>query len=113
MVLAACSLVVMRIVPPGLSRSSLRLARAVSMSSKFGVSVWNSRSPASVGATLRVVRVSRRSPQPGFEAADGMAERRLRHAELGRGAGEAAFARHGEEGLQIVVVLAGHAPIAY
>jgi hypothetical protein len=37
-----------------------RQASAVSMSWRFGISALDRRSPASVGATLRVVRVSRR-----------------------------------------------------
>jgi aryl-alcohol dehydrogenase-like predicted oxidoreductase len=51
---------VIRIVPAGLSRSSLSAASLASISSSAGRRVSISRSPASVGATLRVVRV--RSP---------------------------------------------------
>ena len=43
-------------------------------------------------------------PKPLFQAADGLAQRRLRHAELGRGPGEAALPRHGEEGHDVVEV---------
>lgn len=43
--------------------------------------------------------------EPRFEMAHGMAERRLRHAKLGRRAGKAAFTRHHHKGEQIVYVL--------
>ncbi len=39
--------------------------------------------------------------ETGFEGTQGVAEGRGRDAELGCGAGEAAFARHGEEGQQV------------
>ena len=61
--LAAFSVAVIRMVPEGFSRSSLKPASAPSMSSSAGPSVRSSRSPASVGARLRVVRVSSRSPR--------------------------------------------------
>ncbi len=95
-------------VPAGLSRSSLSAASSASISSKRGPTLRSRRSPASVGATLRVVRVSSRTPEPLLEPADGVAERRLRNAELRGGAGEAALARDGEEGNEIVDVLARH-----
>ena len=59
---AACSVAVIRIVPAGFSRSSLSAASSASISSKRGPRVRSSLSPASVGATLRVVRVRSRSP---------------------------------------------------
>src|SRR5689334_19099729 len=49
-------------VPAGFSRSSLIDANSASISSKRGPTVRRRRSPASVGATLRVVRVRRRKP---------------------------------------------------
>jgi hypothetical protein len=52
----------MRMVPAGLSRSSASADSSASISSKRGPTVFNSRSPASVQATLRVVRVSSRRP---------------------------------------------------
>ena len=52
----------MRMVPAGLSRSSLSAASSASISSSRGPIVRRRRSPASVGATLRVVRVSSRRP---------------------------------------------------
>jgi aldo/keto reductase family protein len=61
-VFAAWSLVVIRIVPAGLSRSSVRAASSASTSSSLGPTVRSKRSPACVAATLRVVRVSSRSP---------------------------------------------------
>ena len=52
----------MRMVPAGLSRRSLSAATSASISSKRAPSVCSSRAPASVGDTLRVVRVSSRMP---------------------------------------------------
>ena len=52
----------MRIVRAGLSRSSLKEETPVSIAAKAGPIVRNKRSPASVTATLRVVRASNRSP---------------------------------------------------
>ena len=57
-VVAACSAEVMRMVPAGLSRSSLIAATSASMSSNRGATLLNRRSPAAVGALLRVVRVA-------------------------------------------------------
>jgi hypothetical protein len=54
--------VVMLIEPAGLSRSSLSAVSSASMPSKCGPMAPSSRSPASDGTTLRVVRVSSRSP---------------------------------------------------
>jgi hypothetical protein len=45
-------------VPAGFSRNSVNDAKASSMPSKCGATLRSNRSPASVGATLRVVRVS-------------------------------------------------------
>jgi len=66
-----------------------------SISTKAGRSVSSRRSPASVGATLRVVRV---------------AERGLGHAQFGGGAGKAGFLGHGEEFGQIAQIVALHRP---
>ena len=68
------------------------------------------RSPAAVGATLRVVRVNRRMSQALLKGADRLAERRLGHPELCRGPREAAFARHGDERQQVVEVAPWHTP---
>ena len=46
--------------------------------------------------------------EPLFQAADGVAQRRLRHAELGCRFGEAAVLRDGQESQQIVDVFARH-----
>src|SRR3954452_6913209 len=54
---------VMRIVPVGFSPISLTAAISASISSSRGPTVCISRSPASVGETLRVVRVSSRTPR--------------------------------------------------
>ena len=53
----------MRMVPAGFSRNSPSAASSASMPSKCGPMRASSRSPASVGATLRVVRVSSRTPR--------------------------------------------------
>src|SRR5258708_12880811 len=58
---AAYSVAVTRIVPEGLSRSSPNATSSASISSKRGPRLRSRRSPASVGDTLRVVRVSSRS----------------------------------------------------
>lgn len=60
MVLAACPTEVIRIVPAGLPPSSLRAAMLASSSSSAGARVYKSSSPASVGATPRVVQFSKR-----------------------------------------------------
>jgi len=52
----ACSVAVMRAVPIGLPRSSPSTDSSDSISASRGATVWNKRSPASVGAGLRVVR---------------------------------------------------------
>ena len=95
-------------VPAGVSRSSRQRRQ-------LGVDLVEARADgaeqplaASVGATLRVVRVSSRRPSRSSSRAHGVAERRLRDAELRGGAGEAALARDGEEGEQVVDVGAGH-----
>ena len=49
------------------------------------------RSPASVGETLRVVRVRSRTPSRASSSTDGLAERRLRNAQLRRGFRETAL----------------------
>ena len=54
---------VMRTVPAGLSRSSVKASSSASISSKRLPMASNSRSPAGVGETLRVVRVSKRMPR--------------------------------------------------
>jgi hypothetical protein len=59
---AARSPAVIRKLPAGLSRSSFSAAMAASTSSKRGPSVRSNRPPASVGDTLRVVRVSSGMP---------------------------------------------------
>jgi hypothetical protein len=59
---AACLVIVRRSFPAGTSRFMLRRARPVSMPSNAGRSVLSSSSPASVAATLRVVRDSSRTP---------------------------------------------------
>lgn len=61
-VVAACSEAVMRSEPAGRFRSSPRDSSWAPTLSKAGPTVAISLSPASVAATLRVVRVSRRTP---------------------------------------------------
>ena len=69
-------------VPAGLPRNSPRTASSASMSSKRGPTVWYRRSPASVGATLRVVRLSSFKSSRRSKRSDGLAERGLRHPKL-------------------------------
>ena len=68
----------------------------------------SSRSPASVGATLRVVRASRRRPEPRLQAAQRVAQRGLRDAELGGRPGETAFPRDGDKGDDVIEIVPGH-----
>jgi len=63
MLLAACSEAEIRTLPAGVSRNSLTAASSSSISSKRGAIDWYRRWPASVGDTLRVVRVSSRTPR--------------------------------------------------
>jgi len=81
---AECSPAVMRMVPASLSRSSLNPARSPLISSKCGPGALSRRSPASGAATLLVGSSQQPQAQSGFETADGVAERRLRNAELCR-----------------------------
>ena len=52
----------MRTMPAGLSRSADNKASSSSISAKRGASVASRRAPASVVATLRVVRLNSRTP---------------------------------------------------
>lgn len=58
----AWSCAVMRTVPAGLSRIALSDSSSCAISCSRGASVFSSRAPASVTETLRVVRVSSRTP---------------------------------------------------
>jgi hypothetical protein len=105
---AAYSVAVMRMVPAGLlaqfaHRRELMLdlveARAdVAQQTfpRFG------RSDAARGAGEQA------NFQPRFEFTNGVAERRLRNAELRRGLGETAFARHRDKGEKVVEIGALH-----
>ena len=103
---AAYSVAVIRMVPAGFSRSSHTASSSASISSKRGV-------VEQAFARLRR-RDAARGPcqqpnaEPRFEFANGMAERRLRDAELRCRIGETAFPRHGHEGQQVVEVAALH-----
>ena len=88
-------------VPAGFSRSSLRAASSASISSKRGPIVWSSRSPASVGETLRGASQEPQA-EPFFQSPDGMAEGGLRNAELCRGSRETALSRDRQEGQEVV-----------
>ena len=95
-------------VPAGFSRSSLRAP-------DLGLDFLDAGPDGSEETFARLGRrdAARGARQEadaeaGLEAADCLAERRLRHAELRGGAGEAAFARHREEGDEIVEVLGRH-----
>ena len=107
----ACSTEVMRTVPAGLSRSALIAEISLSISSNRGPIRSSRRSPASVSDTLRVVRVSSLKAEPRLQSADRVAQRRLGNAELGGSLGEAPFARDGDEGEEVVQVVAAHSEI--
>ena len=83
-------------------------ASSVSISSKRGPIVCRSRSPASRGRDA--ARGARQEPnaEPRFEFAHRVAERRLRHAELGRRPGETPLPGHGQEGQKVVEIAALH-----
>jgi hypothetical protein len=74
---------------------------AVSISSIRGATLFNSRVPASVVQTLRVVRVSSRTPKPRFQRQHGLTQGGARQAELSSCAGEAARAGDGYKRLQV------------
>ena len=98
----------MRIVPAGFSRSSLS-------GRELGLDLLE---PRAHGAKQALARLGRRDAargagqqpkaEPLLEPADGVAERRLRNAELRRGPGEAPLPRDREEGKQIVEMSARH-----
>src|SRR5208282_4957340 len=60
---AGCSAAVTRMAPAGFSRSSLSAKSSASISSSREPTAPSRRSPAAVGATLRVVRAKSRSPR--------------------------------------------------
>jgi hypothetical protein len=62
--------------------------------------------PASVGGHAARGAGQQADAEARFQLAHGVAERRLRQPQLGRGARETAFARHGQEGDQVVEILA-------
>ena len=105
---AACSVAVMRMVPAGFSRSSLSAASSASISSKRGPD----------GAKQAFARFRRRDAargagqqpdaEPRFELADGVAQRRLRDAELRRRLGEAPLPPDGEESDEVIEMSALH-----
>ena len=95
-------------VPAGLSRSSLSAASSASISSKRGP---NGAQQALAGLGRRhAARGAGQQAQaePLLQPADGVAQRRLRDAELRRRPGETALPRDGEEGEQIAGVVPVH-----
>jgi len=99
----AWSPAVIRMVPAGFSRSSLSDSTAASISSSLEQAFARlGRRDAAGGASQEP------KAEPGFEAANGLAQRRLRHAELGCGASEIPLAGDRKEGDQIVQALSGH-----
>jgi len=64
--------------------------------------------PASVGATLRVVRASQANAEAFLQAANGMAERRPRDSQPSGRLREAAFFSNGEEYREDVQVVQLH-----
>ena len=68
----------------------------------------SSRSPASVGATLRVVRASRRSPSRASRARSVWLSADCETPSLRGRPGETTFARHGDEGEDVMEIVSGH-----
>jgi len=99
---------VIRIEPAGFSRSSISEAISASICSKAGLSVRSSRWPAYVGATLRVVRASKRSPKRDSSRRMGVAQRGLRDPKLCGSARAAALLQDGDEGRKIGELLTPH-----
>ena len=66
------------------------------------------RSPASVGATLRVVRVRRADPHARLEAVDGVAQRRLRGAKHAAARVKLRSSSDGHKRVQVEQLLATH-----
>ena len=92
----------MRMVPAGFSRNALSAASSLSISSSRGPTVAQ-QALARLGRR-DAARGAGQQPQaePLLQPAYRVAQRRLRHAELGRRPGEAPFARDGEEGGEVV-----------
>jgi hypothetical protein len=84
------------------------------MSSNFGPIFRNSRSPACVGVTLRVVRFRSLTPyfphdaDPLLQISDDLAEGRLRHPQFRGGPREIAFSRHREKSEEVARVFPMH-----
>ena len=98
----------MRMVPAGLSRSSLSAASSASISSSRGPSVRSRRSPASVGATLRVVRVSSRRPSRSSSPRMVWLSADCETPSFAAARVKLRSSRDGEEGDQVVKLLAPH-----
>ena len=98
----------MRMVPAGFSRSSLSAASSASISSNRGPTVASRRSPASVGATLRVVRVSSRSPSRSSSPRMVWLSADCDTPSCAAALVKLRSLRHGEEGEEVVDALARH-----
>ena len=98
-----------RRVPIGLSRNELTLSTAWSMPSRIGWTSARSRSPASVSATLRVVRLNNLTPSPS-SSRDRMVWLHgwQGYPHLRRRLGEAAVLGDGHEGGQFGQLNSGH-----
>ena len=88
-------------MPAGLPRKLLRSSSASSISRNAGLIRENSRSPASVSATLRVVRLISPQIEPFLDVSKRVAQRRGRDAKLGRRRAKAAVPGDREEGGEV------------
>ena len=99
----------MWMVPEGfLAKLAQRIQSSASISSNRGATVWSSRSPASVGATLRVVTGQEPQAEPLFQSADGVAERGLRYAKLRRRPRETTLRRNRPKDQEVIQVAVLH-----
>jgi len=96
------------------NRAGRRLAQAADRRQRVG-DAFEMRADRAHQAFARLGRRdaagrSRQEPhaEPLLQAAQGLAQRRLRYAELRRGAGEVLLARDGEKGVEVVEVDARH-----
>src|SRR5215216_1789800 len=94
----AFSVAVIRIVPAGFSRSSLTAATSASISSKRGPNIVKQAFPGFRRRDASRSAAEEPNAEPLFEFSQGMAQGRLRDAQLGGCFGETALSRNGDKG---------------
>ena len=104
---------VMRTVPAGLSRSSVSASSSASISSKRWPIALRQSLAGRGGRYAAGGAREQANLQSRLEPPDGLAQRRLRDPQRGGSPGKAAFARHGDEGQQIVEVASSHCRLTY